>query len=159
MEALSPYKEATDIITEAGGEPLRLCYQCGTCTGTCPWNLVKSFGVRRMIHQAQLGLTDFASEDMWTCVTCRACVERCPRGVGIIDVMRALRRAIVSLGIATVPDSLRLSVKNISAVGNPLGEAREKRPQWDDGKVRTYVPGASELLYFSCCIPAYDAKA
>jgi hypothetical protein len=28
MEVLSPYKEATDVILEAGGEPLKLCYRC-----------------------------------------------------------------------------------------------------------------------------------
>ena len=33
MEVLSPYKEAVEVIVEAGGEPLKLCYQCGTCTG------------------------------------------------------------------------------------------------------------------------------
>jgi len=58
MEVLSPYKEATDVILEAGGEPLKLCYQCGLCTGVCPWNLVRSFIVRRLIHEAQLGATD-----------------------------------------------------------------------------------------------------
>ncbi|MCJ7670399.1 MAG: 4Fe-4S dicluster domain-containing protein, partial [Dehalococcoidia bacterium] len=106
MEVLSPYKEAIDVILEAGGEPLKLCYQCGLCTGICPWNLVRSFLVRRIMHEAQLGAIDFGSEDVWTCVTCRACVQRCPRGVEIIDVMRAIRRAVASLGIGVVPDAL-----------------------------------------------------
>ncbi|GAI12041.1 unnamed protein product, partial [marine sediment metagenome] len=70
MEVLSPYKEATEVIIGAGGEPLRLCYQCGICTGTCPWNLVRSFIVRRIIHEAQLGATDFGSEQVWLCATC-----------------------------------------------------------------------------------------
>jgi heterodisulfide reductase subunit C len=54
------------------------------------------------MHEAQLGAVDFGSEDVWTCVTCRACVQRCPRGVEIIDVMRAIRRAVASLGIGVV---------------------------------------------------------
>ena len=54
MEVLSPYKEAADVIFEAGGEPLKLCYQCGLCTAICPWNLVRNFLVRRMMHEAQL---------------------------------------------------------------------------------------------------------
>ena len=113
MEVLSPYKEAIDVILDAGGEPLKLCYQCGLCTGVCPWNLVQSFIVRRIIHEAQLGAIDFGGEEAWTCVTCRACVQRCPRGVEIIDVMRAVRRAITSLGVGIVPDALRISAKNI----------------------------------------------
>ena len=159
MEVLSPYKEATDVILEAGGEPLRLCYQCGTCTAVCPWNLVRAFIVRRIMHEAQLGATDFASEDIWTCATCGACVERCPRGVEIIDVMRAIRRAVVGLGVGTVPDSLRISAKNIAGTGNPLGEAAERRADWAKNLgVEQFTPG-TEILYFPCCIPAYDPDA
>jgi Fe-S oxidoreductase len=156
MEVLSPYLEARDLIIEAGGEPLKLCYQCGLCSGVCPWNLVRTFIVRRIMHEAQLGVTDFGSEEVWTCVTCRACVQRCPRGVGIIDVMRAIRRAVSSLGIGVVPDALRISAKNIAAVGNPLGEAASKRNDWaKDLGVPDFAPG-TEILFFPCCVPAYD---
>ncbi len=157
MEVLSPYKEATDVILEAGGEPLKLCYQCGLCTGICPWNLVRSFLVRRMMHEAQIGATDFGSEDVWTCVTCRACVQRCPRGVEIIDVIRAIRRSVASLGIGVIPDALRISAKNIAGVGNPLGEAPEKRNDWaQELKVKDFAAG-TDVLYFPCCVPSYDA--
>ena len=156
MEVLSPYKEATEVVVEAGGEPLKLCYQCGMCTGSCPWNLVRNFSVRRILHEAQLGATDFGSEEIWLCATCRTCVQYCPRGVEIINVMRATRRAIVSLGIGTVPDALRISAKNIAATGNPLGEAPEKRGDWaKDLRVKKFTPD-TEILYFPCCIPAYD---
>ncbi|MBN2186987.1 MAG: (Fe-S)-binding protein [Dehalococcoidia bacterium] len=159
MEVLSPYKEATDVILEAGGEPLKLCYQCGTCTAVCPWNLVRSFPVRRIIHEAQLGATDFGSEDVWACATCGACVQRCPRGVEIIDIMRAMRRAVVSLGIGIVSDALRISAKNIAGVGNPLGEEPEKRADWaKELGVKRFTPG-TEILYFPCCVPAYDPDA
>jgi len=158
MQAVSPYKEAVDLIIEAGGEPLKLCYQCGLCSGACPWNLVRSFLVRRMMHEAQLGLVDFEAEEAWLCTTCRACVERCPRGVSIIDVMRAVRRAVVGMGIGPVPDSLRITMKNIAALGNPLGEEREKRADWaKDLDVKVFTEG-TELLYFPCCIPAYDPR-
>ena len=156
MSAVAPFKEAADIVREAGGDILKLCYQCGLCTAICPWNLVKSFPVRRLIRQAQLGLTDFEDEEVWTCSACRLCVQRCPRGVEIIDIMRALRRAIVELGIAKVPDSLRITVKNISGIGNPLGEPREKRADWaKDVGVKTFTKG-TEILYFPCCYQAYD---
>ena len=155
-KVLSPYKEATDVILEAGGEPLELCFQCGLCTAVCPWNMVRSFMVRRIMHEAQLGATNFASEDAWICVTCRACVQRCPRGVEIIDVMRAVRRAIVSLGIGVIPDALRITTKNIAGVGNPLGEEPTKRNDWArDLGVKKFGPG-TEVLFFPCCVPAYD---
>ena len=158
MESVTPFKEVADIIKEEGGDAFKLCYQCGTCTATCPWHMVRNFPPRRMIRQAQLGLSDFEAEDMWLCVTCNACVQRCPRGVEIIDIMRALRRSITSLGVAQAPDALRMTIKNISSLGNPLGEPAEKRVDWaKDLDVKTYTEG-TEVLYFSCCIPAYDAK-
>jgi Fe-S oxidoreductase len=156
MTPVTPLKEVVDIINEEGGEVLKLCYQCGTCTAVCPWNKVRNFIVRRIMHQGQLGLIDFEDEDVWLCATCNNCVKRCPRGVEIIDVMRALRRAVTELGIAKVPDSLRITIKNISAVGNPLGEPEDKRTSWtQDLDVKLHTEG-TEILYFPCCIPEYD---
>lgn len=65
---------------------------------------------------------------------------------------------IAEMGVAEVPESLRISIKNISAVGNPLGESPETRTDWAQGlTVKKFAPGMG-LLYFSCCIPAYDPK-
>ena len=54
----TPDKETVDILLmQEEDQPLfKICYQCGTCTGTCPWNLVRSFTVRKIMHKAQLGL-------------------------------------------------------------------------------------------------------
>ncbi len=159
MRAVTPLKEVMEIITEEGGEILKLCYQCGICTAVCPWNRVRDFIVRRIIHQGQLGLIDFEDEDVWQCAGCNNCVKQCPRGVEIIDVMRALRRAVTEFGIAKVPDSLRITGKNLLAVGNPLGEPPEKRADWaKDLDIKTYTKG-TEILYFPCCYQAYDPSA
>ena len=156
MKEVSP--ELTDILKEEGGDILKLCYQCGTCTGTCPWNQVSSFLSRRLIHKAQLGVVDLEDEEVWKCVGCKLCVERCPRGVEIPDIMRALRRVIVGLGAGKIPDSLRITAKNISGVGNPLGEPSEKRADWaKDANVKVYTKG-TELLYFFCCYQSYDSR-
>jgi len=156
MQALTPYPEVIDLIKEEGGDPLKLCYQCGTCSATCPWNLVKNFIVRKIMHQGQLGLIDFESEELWMCATCKACVDRCPRGVAIIDVMRSMRRAIVEFSVGGIPDGLRISMKNISATGNPLGESEDNRADWAKNlDIKPFTKGM-DVLYFSCCIPAYD---
>ncbi len=158
MQAVVPSKEAIDVIREAGGEKLDLCYQCGLCTGSCPWNLVRSFLVRRIMHQAQLGAIDFSSEDIWLCTTCRTCVSRCPRGVEIIDVVRAMRRVMAEMGVAKVPQALRVAVGSIASLRNPYGEPAERRAAWADGLgVPAYAKGTG-ILYFPCCVPAYDAK-
>ena len=150
--------DVADIIKEEGGETLKLCYQCGTCTGTCPWNQVSSFLSRRLIHKAQLGVVDFEDAELWMCVSCKLCVQVCPRGVEIPDIMRALRRVVVGVGAGKIPDSLRVSGKNLSGVGNPLGEPPENRTDWaKDLDVKTFTKG-TELLYFACCYQSYDPK-
>lgn len=157
MTVINPLTEAAEAIIEAGGEALKSCYQCGLCTGACPWNLVRSFLTRRLIHSAQLGLVELESEDVWLCATCGACVERCPRGVEIVDIMRALRR--IAAQWAATPKSLKTVMASLGAVGNPMGEAREKRADWaKDAEVKVFTPG-TEYLYFSCCVPAYDPQA
>ncbi|MBN2060818.1 MAG: (Fe-S)-binding protein [Deltaproteobacteria bacterium] len=157
---MTPDNEVRDVILmqEEEGHLFKMCYQCGTCTGTCPWNLVKDFSVRKIMRKSQLGFIDFSEEDIWQCAACGACVSRCPRGVEIIDVFKGFRRVIVEMGVAKVPDSLRLSVKNISYLGNPMGEPAEKRDNWMKScGVGEFTP-EMEYLYFPCCVPAYDAK-
>ncbi|MFC1999980.1 (Fe-S)-binding protein [Chloroflexota bacterium] len=76
--------------------------------------------------------------------------------MAIIDVMKALRSIVVEYGAGYCPESLRVTMKNIAGVGNPQGEPPERRPEWaKDLEVKTFTKG-TDVLYFSCCVPAYD---
>ncbi len=159
MRIEAPDLEVRDAIKETGGEDLKLCYQCGLCTGVCPWNLVRPspFLVNRHVRAAQLGLTELESEENWLCTTCGACASRCPRGVKIIDIWRAIRRIAVEWG--NVPSTLRTALTSMGTVGNPWGEAREKRADWaKDLELKAFAPDC-EYLLFPCCTPAYDPRA
>lgn len=80
-------------IVDAGVETIGLCYQCGTCTGSCPSGRRTPYRIRSIIRKANFGLKDevLNDETIWECVTCYACQERCPRGVAIVDVVKAIR--------------------------------------------------------------------
>jgi Fe-S oxidoreductase len=156
METVAPFKEAADAIKEAGGEELKLCFQCGLCTASCPWNLVRTFLPHKMMRQAQFGLLELEDEEWWLCTTCNMCVSRCPRGVGITDIIRAARTIMVEYRMA--PESLRVTMASLGSVGNPWGEEREKRANWvRDLEVSTFTKD-NKLLYFPGCIPAYDPE-
>jgi len=156
---LAPFKVVIDGIKEEGGEAFRLCYQCGLCETVCPWNRVRKFLIRSIIHQAQLGVVDFESEDLWLCATCRSCVQRCPRGVETIDIVRAMRRMLVPDGVvpASIPN-LRGVMTSIASVGNPWGQETKDRANWAQGLGVKEFGEDTEFLYFPCCYPSYDPR-
>ena len=156
MEVAEPIKEASDMIKDAGGEAFKLCFQCGLCTVSCPWNSVRSFMPHKMVCEARYGLADLEDESWWLCSTCNMCVSRCPRGVGITDILRAVRSIMLEYQYSMAPDSLRSALGSLSGEGNPWGEKRGKRADWvRDLDIKTFTPDM-DLVYFPCCVPAYD---
>jgi Fe-S oxidoreductase len=159
LEYLAPFKEGIDLIREAGGDAFKLCWQCGLCSASCPWNTVRTFMTHRMICQSRYGLVDLEDEDWWLCSTCNLCVSRCPRGVGITDVIRAARKIMIEFQYERAPASLRGAMGNLSSEGNPWGNERSTRAAWaSDLGIQPYAPEAHDVLYFPCCVPSYDSK-
>jgi len=151
---VTPYLEISQAIEEAGGEALKKCYQCGTCTGTCPWSPLTDFNIRKLIRQGQFGF-DGIEAFMWDCSTCNHCVAQCPRGVEIIDIVRAVRRVYSEGGL--LPESLRVFVGSLSARGNPWSGDPEKRNDWSQDRHPIYA-AETEYLYFTCCTVCYDPR-
>jgi heterodisulfide reductase subunit C len=87
-------------IVSRGGSTLLRCFQCGTCTGSCPSGRQTAFRIRKLIRWAQLGIDEkvLPSEDLWMCTTCYTCQERCPRGVEITDIVMTMRNIAVERG-------------------------------------------------------------
>lgn len=89
------------IAAESGGEHIRHCFACGTCTASCPVREVtERYNPRRIIHMAILGLRErvLSSDFVWLCSTCYACHDRCPQDVRITDLMHAIKNIAVREG-------------------------------------------------------------
>ena len=159
MEYLAPFREGIDLIKESGGDAFKLCWQCGLCSASCPWNTVRSFMTHKMICQSRYGLVDLEDEDWWLCSTCNQCVSRCPRGVAITDVIRAARKIMLEFQYEKAPASLRSAIGNLSGEGNPWGNERSKRAAWAENlAIQPYSSEEHEVLYSPCCVLAYDPK-
>jgi Fe-S oxidoreductase len=158
VDAVAPFKEAIEMIKEAGGEAFRKCFQCGLCTASCPWNNVRIFMPHRKITESRFGLVELGEEDWWLCSTCNMCVSRCPRGVAITDVMRAVRNITIDSIPRAVPTSLKNALGSLKSAGNPWGGAREERADWVRDLAIPSINEETEVLYFSCCTPAFDPK-
>jgi Fe-S oxidoreductase len=160
--------EIRDAIIETGGIDAYKCYQCGKCMGVCPWYQVKviEFPIYRIPQAVRLGIIassedkdEIAAEmkEIFRCVGCEACVNECPHGVAMPDIMRAIRRILAEYG--TLPQELKSTISKIYNVGNPLGEPREKRADWSEGLDVPIFDSRMGYLYFPCCVPAYDTRA
>ncbi|WP_413823639.1 MULTISPECIES: CoB--CoM heterodisulfide reductase subunit C [unclassified Methanobrevibacter] len=92
MDAMD--EEFHQKFIDAGVESVDLCFQCGTCGGTCPSGRKTPYRVRKLVRNCLLGLKEAVITDdaLWMCTTCYTCQERCPRGVKIVDVVKQARR-------------------------------------------------------------------
>ncbi len=147
-------------LVEAGAENLLACFQCGTCTGICPWGDFRYFNSRRIIRQAILGLSEPQSENTWLCTSCRLCEELCPRDVKISKVMSALRNMALEDGRG-VPATVSNALDSLFENGNPLMRPKQERTQWlKDLEVKTIKKGESaDILFFVGCTASYDPRA
>jgi len=84
-------------VMASGGEDLKKCYQCATCSVVCELSPEDAPFPRRQMLHAQWGLRDrlLADPAVWLCHNCRECSTRCPRGARPGDVLGAVRSQVV----------------------------------------------------------------
>jgi heterodisulfide reductase subunit C len=94
-----------DMIKKTGGPNIQDCYQCGTCSGSCPAGARTNYLVRGIIRKALLGLKEqvISAPELWYCTTCYTCTDRCPQDVKPTDVIKAIRNVAVAEGYMLAP--------------------------------------------------------
>ena len=90
-------KETAAKIVEISGVNTRKCMKCGKCSATCPAYGEMEYHPHQFVYMVENGEIDklFSSESVWKCLTCFACVERCPRGVEPAKLVEAARTLMV----------------------------------------------------------------
>lgn len=85
-----------DIINISGVNP-RKCMKCGKCSGTCPSYDEMEYHPHQFVSMVENGNIEplLNSESLYKCLSCFACVERCPRNVEPAKVVEAVRVSVL----------------------------------------------------------------
>lgn len=85
-----------EIIRMSGVNP-RKCMRCGKCSATCPAYGEMEYHPHQFVYMVENGDIEplLNSKSIYQCLTCFACVERCPRGVEPAKLVEAVRLSAV----------------------------------------------------------------
>ena len=98
----------TAEFIDAGIETVKHCFQCGTCSGSCPSGRRTPYKVRQIVRKCLLGLKDevIADDALWMCTTCYTCQERCLRSVKIVEIIKKARNVAAHAGYMAKPHKM-----------------------------------------------------
>lgn len=90
-------KNLKEQVLRSSGVNVLKCMRCGKCSGTCPSYDEMEYHPHQFVYMVEKGdiETLMKSPSIYKCLTCFACVERCPRNVEPAKVVEAVRLAAV----------------------------------------------------------------
>ena len=85
--------EKTEQILRTSGVNVLKCMRCGKCSATCPSYDEMEYHPHEFVYMVEKGNIEplMESKSIYKCLSCFACVERCPRGVEPANVIEAVR--------------------------------------------------------------------
>ena len=115
----------TAEFIDAGIETVKHCFQCGTCSGSCPSGRRTPYKVRQIVRKCLLGLKDEVITDdaLWMCTTCYTCQERCLRSVKIVEIIKKARNIAAHAGYMAKPHKMTGVFVMNTGHGVPINDA------------------------------------
>lgn len=81
-----------EIVRISGVDPLK-CMRCGKCSATCPAYEEMNYHPHEFVYMVERGAVEKLLDDtsIYRCLSCFACIERCPRQVEPAKLIEAVR--------------------------------------------------------------------
>ena len=81
-----------EIVRMSGVNPSK-CMRCGKCSAPCPAYDEMEYHPHQFVNMVESGDIEplLASQSIYKCLSCFACIERCPRGVEPAKLVEAVR--------------------------------------------------------------------
>ncbi len=85
-----------EILRISGVNPLK-CMRCGKCSATCPAFDEMEYHPHQFVYMVEKGEIDelMQSKSIYRCLSCFACIERCPRQVEPAKLVEAVRLEVI----------------------------------------------------------------
>lgn len=127
------------------------CMECGVCTGSCPISYERAgFSPRQMIKRTLVDQDEniLKSSDLWACLSCSRCSDRCPVGIDFPEFIRSYRAK--AREVANLPRQSHHGVfQTITTLQS--GDLKQNRIDWakETGKFQE----KGDYYYFVGCVP------
>ena len=91
------YKAEAENILKISGVNPKKCMKCGKCSGACPAYDSMEYHPHQFVSMVQDGDLEklMNSDAVFKCLSCFACIERCPRSVAPGKLVEAVRLAVI----------------------------------------------------------------
>jgi Fe-S oxidoreductase len=167
------------------------CTRCARCTDNCPANLTGKTlspmmvvqNVKRYMNTYGLALQKAGGDeskvpdefkkapagevveevDLWSCVTCGACMEACPVFIEHVPTIVEMRRALV-MNEGRMPETAEAALRSLETRGHPWSGMSRSRTEWTQGldvPMMSMVekPEEIEVLYWVGCAASMEDRS
>ncbi len=153
---------------------LASCTECGRCQAACPayaagqplspklliMDLRESVMADQRLAAGPFLGNAIREETLWSCTTCRACMEVCPLHIEHVPKIVEMRRQLVE--DARIGANLQDALSNLQRSGNSMGKPARQRARWtkDLGfKVKDARKEPVDVLWFVGDYASFDPRA
>lgn len=110
--------EINERLLKLQNEISDYCFQCAKCTSGCEAHKLLELEPHKIVALLKRGLIDemVNSDDIWTCMSCFKCWERCPQKVAPVEILFALKNMAVASG-KQIPGKYTAMLQSVLSIG------------------------------------------